>query len=313
MDFGNGKQLFIHYFQYKKPFYTRDVSETINSSILEITLILPQRSEQTINFSNEFDEKIQNDLHSDVTENMISIRLINLPDNSVTTFSKQNRQQQLRIFGYQKVVQALQPQYQDLLDRHKLKTVKTEFNQMQVSRNIEEVQLFHYFYLFSKIDYLTYICPNDVAQIQRNYQSDGVKFQIKSNEFVAPTYLETKIRDDINSLLLNVKSTTFQTIEIFQALAEKEIQRLQYIAHRNHCHINQYDFKIDDSKIHTVPQATSLNSISSSKFLREQSNVFCSSPDIMKTVVMNNGSINICIGDITKQKVRMLPIFECSS
>ncbi|CAF4590513.1 unnamed protein product [Rotaria sp. Silwood2] len=97
----------------------------------------------------------------------------------------------------------------------------------------------------------------------------------------------------------------FQTIELFQAIAEREVERLKNIARRNQCHINKYELETDNSKLYIVPKATSSNSDdrTSSKVLREQSDLFCFSTDVIRKFTLNNGSISVSIGDITKKKL----------
>ncbi|CAF2971948.1 unnamed protein product [Rotaria sp. Silwood2] len=227
---------------------------------------------------------------------MISIRLIDMLNKNVTRRIKQKGQQQLRIFGYHKTVHELKRQYQDFFNRHQLQVFNIQINPAQM-------------------DYLLYMRSREVKQIETKYKADGVSLQIKSQKFVAPVYLKDEISKQINDLLLNMRTAKFQTIELFQAIAEREVERLKNIARRNKCHINKYELETDSSKLYIVPKVTSSNADdrTSSKVLREQSDLFCSSTGVIRKFTLNNGSISVSIGDITKKKVDVIVVSSTSN
>ncbi|CAF2078145.1 unnamed protein product [Rotaria magnacalcarata] len=293
IELKNSKTCVIHYFKYKIPFYMHTINETIKNNTLEVTLIVPFHSEQTINFSKDFQNKIQ---ENNLAEGMVSIRLIDMPDDHVTKFIKQKRRQQLRIFGYHKTVREFEQQYQEFFNRYQLNTFSLQLNPMQ-------------------IDYLIQLCSIPVKEIERNYHSDGVSLQIKSNEFIAPVYVKDEVVTQINDLFSNMKTVKFQTTEIFQAIAERETERLQYISHRNQCHIHRHEFATNNSRVYIVPKATDSKTIekTSSKFLLEQSNLFGLSTDVIRKVQLSKGSISISIGDIAKEKADVIVVPSTSN
>ncbi|CAF3044956.1 unnamed protein product [Rotaria socialis] len=293
IELKNIKTCVIHYFKYKMPFYMHNINETIKNNALEVTLILPFHSEQTIKCSEDFQQKIQ---ENNLAEDMISIRLIDMLDDHVPKFIKQKRRQQLRIFGYHKTVREFEQQYKEWFNRYQLNTFSLQLNPMQM-------------------DYLTHVCSASVREIERRYHSDGVSLQIKSNEFIAPLYVTEEVVTQINDLFSNMKTVKFQTAEIFQAIAEREIERLQCIAHRNQCHIHQHEFATDNSRAYIVPKAIDSNTIekASSKFLLAQSNLFGLSTDVIRKVQLSKGSISVCIGDIAKEKADVIVVPSTSN
>ena len=145
------------------------------------------------------------------------------------------------------------------------------------------------------------MCSKEVRAIETEYKADGVSLRIRLQEFQAPTYLNEKINKRINDLLSKMKCENFKSIELFEAIAEQEMSHVKNIAHRNQCHVDKYKLKIDNSKTYAVPKASISNTTNqtSSKVLREQSDLFCSSLGVIRKA----GAISVCNGDITKAQV----------
>ena len=68
--------------------------------------------------------------------------------------------------------------------------------------------------------------PREVKKIETDYKADNVSLRLRSQEFLAPVYLKDEIIKRINDLLSNMKTSKFKTVELFQAIAEKEIERI---------------------------------------------------------------------------------------
>jgi hypothetical protein len=144
-----------------------------------------------------------------------------------------------------------------------------------------------------------------VAAIETKYKTDSVSLRIKLQEFRAPAYMKDEINKQINDLLLNMKLANFKSIEFFNAITERELSHVKNIAHRNQCHVDKYKLKKDNSKTCIVPKASILKTVdqTSSKVLREQSDLFCSSLDVIRKATVIDGSISVYNGDITRATV----------
>ncbi|CAF1053866.1 unnamed protein product [Didymodactylos carnosus] len=284
------QKLKIHYFKYKMaPFKINDIDEFINKNIIEDTINVLLGRQQTQKFFNELKTKIDAEQHK--ADSMISISMIPV-NNDITKARGTQKQQQIRIFGYYKRVNELKKQFQNLCDKHQLTITKINMSQPQV-------------------DYLLYTCSKALKEIQKQFKADHVDLRISTREFLAPSYLKDKIQLRIKDLLSSLKTKEFKTIKLFHSMIEKECEQLKNIAHQNNCHISKYDLETK-LKTFTISKATSQNTVTPKSIL-EQSDLLYRSTDIVKKVMLANGSINVSIGDIADEKVDTIIIPSTSN
>ncbi|CAF1202117.1 unnamed protein product [Rotaria sp. Silwood1] len=122
---------------------------------------------------------------------------------------------------------------------------------------------------------------NELTNIERKYVKLDVCLRLRLNEFSALRYLKDEIESSIQKLLLQSPSstTTLESIPLFTPIAEKEEQYLRSIAQHNHCYLKTELKHYYQS--YPVPKASIFNK-QISKSIIEQSELFCSSTDILK-------------------------------
>ncbi|CAF4081016.1 unnamed protein product [Rotaria sordida] len=152
-----------------------------------------------------------------------------------------------------------------------------------------------------QIEAFTECHSNPLKSIERLHNYYGVKLQLESNEFLAPEYIKNDIESYIEEILSEVSTNkTFETIELCKDIAIKEEQHLRIIAERYKCYIKT-ELK-HNYQSYPVPKALISNTqVSQSIF--EQSKQFYSSTDVLKKMIVANGSIELRIGDIALQEV----------
>ncbi|CAF4065341.1 unnamed protein product [Rotaria sordida] len=153
----------------------------------------------------------------------------------------------------------------------------------------------------AQIEAFTECHSNPLKSIERLYNDYGVKLQLESNEFLAPEHIKNDIESYIEEILSEVSTNkTFETIELCKDIAIKEEQHLRIIAERYKCYIKT-ELK-HNYQSYPVPKALISNTqVSQSIF--EQSKQFYSSTDVLKKMIVANGSIELRIGDIALQEV----------
>ncbi|CAF3774284.1 unnamed protein product [Rotaria sp. Silwood1] len=133
-----------------------------------------------------------------------------------------------------------------------------------------------------KIECIIETHSNELTNIERKYVKLDVCLRLRLNEFSAPRYLKDEIESSIQKLLLQSSSsstTTLESIPLFTPIAEKEEQYLRSTAQHNHCSLKTELKHYYQS--YPVPKA-SISNKQISKSIIEQSELFCSSTDILK-------------------------------
>lgn len=133
--------------------------------------------------------------------------------------------------------------------------------------------------------------------------------RLNCNEFSSPEYLKDEIQtliEQSHAPLPPVITRIFQTIPLFQAIAENEEKHLISLV-GNRCNF-QIHFK-HEPQFYPIPKVSPSN-IEISKYIRTQSTLLSSSPVIFKKMNVANGSIELRTGDVAIQEVRSLvPLF----
>lgn len=135
-----------------------------------------------------------------------------------------------------------------------------------------------------------------------------MKIRFHCNEFSSPEHLKDEIQTSIEQLLSCLPPTitrTFQTISLFQPIAENEEKHLISLV-GNRCNL-QIHFK-PEPQFYSIPKASPSNA-EISRFILTQSTLFSSSPDVFKKMIVANGSIELRTGDIAIQEVRSFSSF----
>lgn len=106
----------------------------------------------------------------------------------------------------------------------------------------------------------------------------------------------------VEQLVSELKANTFTSMTLPKDIAEKAANHLHNIAHRHHCCIKT-ELMYKNQHV-SVPRATSA-AFYASNAIKEQSNMFCSSSDVVTKITVTNGSIEIGVGDISQQQASL--------
>ncbi len=139
-----------------------------------------------------------------------------------------------------------------------------------------------------------------MRSLEREFQNGCVELHISKNEFYAPQCLKDTIRNRIKNMSSQIKTKTFENIELYYNTADNLCLNMKNIAQRNSSYC---DIKLKTKlKSYQIPKGHE-NTSYTSKFVIEQSDLFCSSPFVFCQTKLANGSIEVLIGDIALQKV----------
>ncbi|CAF1193566.1 unnamed protein product [Adineta steineri] len=199
-------------------------------------------------------------------------------------------QYNIQIFGEFKLVNDVVQQIQDLVNKYRL--TKYQLKEMTST----------------EIAYLLNVCQPELKAIEKEFQPDRVQFHIRQNAFYAPPLLKDEIESRIQILLSHFTTNTFKTISFYSDITERTSVILKIIAANNRCH---YDGQIETIlQTSFIPKANESSSIiyPIPKYIKEYSDVFCSSPMFHQSISLPNGSIEVLIDDIASQKVDTIVI-----
>lgn len=125
------------------------------------------------------------------------------------------------------------------------------------------------------------------------------------NALVAFQDLKSENETRIGQLVSKLKSVTFKSLRLPMDIAEKTERQLHNIAHRNYCCIKtMLNYK---TQLCSIPKVSSTIS-RASRSMKEQSIQLCSSSDVFKKIAVENGSIEICVGDISRLQASLKTI-----
>lgn len=128
------------------------------------------------------------------------------------------------------------------------------------------------------------------------------------HEFSAPQHLKDETELFFQRLLsqsASTNTTTFESQSLYRKIAEQEGKYLKSIIQNSRCYTN-IEFQ-HTSTVHSVPKSTTTDN-QISKSIVTQSELFLSSAEIFKKMIIQNGSIELRIGDVTLQQVEVLII-----
>ncbi|CAF1337143.1 unnamed protein product, partial [Rotaria sordida] len=245
----------------------------MQNDILQEIIPLPLPHERSIQLESELKKIISEQMTND------EILIIN------RCLFQTTKQKQIVLFGYNRKVIDIKKQISNIIETNILITYTLNSISAYEMQSIMETH------------------SNELTNIERKYAKLGVCLRLRLNEFSAPRHLKDEIESSIQKLLFQSTSKTttmLESIPLFTPIAEKEEQYLKSIAQHNRCYLKT-ELK-HNYQSYPVPKATISNK-QTSKSIIEQSELFCSSTDVFKKLIIANGSIELRTGDIALQKV----------
>ncbi|CAF1265776.1 unnamed protein product, partial [Rotaria sordida] len=270
--------LYVYYLP-KKPFGTIDAKNLtyfIENEVSLDVIQLPPSYERSLHVERELREIISREKENNEIFILFNGVLPNV------------KRQEIILYGYRKKVIKIKKEILNVFEKNTLIAYKLNFKSQQ------------------QIEAFTECHSNPLKSIERLHNYYGVKLQLESNEFLAPEYIKNDIESYIEEILSEVSTNkTFETIELCKDIAIKEEQHLRIIAERYKCYIKT-ELK-HNYQSYPVPKALISNTqVSQSIF--EQSKQFYSSTDVLKKMIVANGSIELRIGDIALQETDVIVI-----
>ncbi|CAF1177333.1 unnamed protein product, partial [Rotaria sordida] len=270
--------LYVYYLP-KKPFGTIDAKNLtyfIENEVSLDVIQLPPSYERSLHVERELREIISREKENNEIFILFNGVLPNV------------KRQEIILYGYRKKVIKIKKEILNVFEKNTLIAYKLNFKSQQ------------------QIEAFTECHSNPLKSIERLYNDYGVKLQLESNEFLAPEHIKNDIESYIEEILSEVSTNkTFETIELCKDIAIKEEQHLRIIAERYKCYIKT-ELK-HNCQSYPVPKALISNTqVSQSIF--EQSKQFYSSTDVLKKMIVANGSIELRIGDIALQETDVIVI-----
>ncbi|CAF1388528.1 unnamed protein product [Rotaria sordida] len=245
----------------------------MQNDILQEIIPLPLPHERSIQLESELKKIISEQMTND------EILIIN------RCLFQTTKQKQIVLFGYNRKVIDIKKQISNIIETNILITYTLNSISAYEMQSIMETH------------------SNELINIERKYAKLGVCLRLRLNEFSAPRHLKDEIESSIQKLLFQSTSKTttmLESIPLFTPIAEKEEQYLKSIAQHNRCYLKT-ELK-HNYQSYPVPKATISNK-QTSKSIIEQSELFCSSTNVFKKLIIANGSIELRTGDIALQKV----------
>ena len=146
-----------------------------------------------------------------------------------------------------------------------------------------------------QVEFLLKAYWKELRDLEVKYEQFGVELRLRLKEFSAPPRLKDEVEASIMRLLSNSVSVTFKSDPLPADTADATAQRLQAIARKNCCYLTA-DIK-SKHRCCPIPKAASA---SARALLADD---FLLSPDVFRRIEVENGSIEIRLGDIALQKV----------
>ncbi|CAF4593643.1 unnamed protein product [Rotaria socialis] len=266
-------KLHMHYFP-KQTSNTTDTDPLMNfieNEILQEIIPLPLPHERSLQLDNELKQITSQEMKNDeilITRNGIS---------------RHANQKDIVLFGYDRKVIEIQKQILTVIEKYILITYKlNSIGQFQIN-TLDEA---HW---------------SALEDIETQHKDCGVDIRLTLNEFSAPRHLKDEIESSIEKLLSQPATTIeFSSIPLLTDIAEKEEQHVRAIAQRCYCSVKTE--LLCNYQSYPLPKA-SISNKQISKAILEQSELFCSSPDVYKKRIIADGSIELRTGDIALQKV----------
>ncbi|CAF1260034.1 unnamed protein product, partial [Didymodactylos carnosus] len=193
-----------------------------------------------------------------------------------------SEQDQILLFGLPEIVDELSTRFQ---------TIKNDY----------EPKLFKISLKPSEIDYLLAMCRNDLKKMEKDYQSDGVDIlsKLANGEIIAPLNVREKIELPI-SQLARTSTIQFDIQILLPVTAGNGFPFL--LAKKFHCYLKT---EIDTQQLPvTIPKAC-VDDESTNSYASTAS---ASSSSSTSTLAVANGSINICMGDLTQEVVDVIVV-----
>lgn len=128
-----------------------------------------------------------------------------------------------------------------------------------------------------------------------------MKFNIKKNEFFTSEYKKNEIESQVQDILSQRIVNILKPFEFYDYNPDKLCSKLRKLAENHRVYFNiETNTK---SRAYTIPKGHGKSS-HTSKFIADQSEIFCSTFSVKSQAKFVNNSVNVLIDDIAQQKVK---------